>query len=76
MTERLNIAGVVKQRWENKNTAGNTTQDIKDVYFNMLSEEEIWKLHTMYQMDFEMFGYEPELKYLIRYYDKTGHSLR
>ena len=76
LTERLNIAGVVKQRWENKNTAGNTTQEIKDMYFNMLSEEEIWKLHTMYQMDFEMFGYEPELKYLIRYYDKTGHSSR
>ena len=74
LTERLNIADLVKERWENMNTAGNTTQQIKDMYFNMLSEDEIWQLYTMYQMDFEMFGYEPELKYLIRYYDKTEHE--
>ena len=51
--------------------AGNMTQEIKDMYFNMLSEEEIWQLYTMYQMDFDMFGYELELKYLIRYYNSA-----
>jgi hypothetical protein len=25
----------------------------------------------MYQMDFDMFGYELELKYLIRYYNSA-----
>ena len=43
------------------------TQEVKDKYFDMLSEEEIWQLYTMYQMDFQMFGYELEPKYLIRY---------
>ena len=70
LTERLGIATVVKQRWENKNSAGNMTQEVKDKYFNMLSEEEIWQLYTMYQMDFNMFGYELEQKYLIRYKNK------
>ena len=46
--------------------AGNMTQEIKDMYFNMLSEEEIW------QMDFDMCGYELELRYLIRYYNNTS----
>ena len=46
--------------------AGNMTQEIKDMYFNMLSEEEIW------QMDFDMFGYELELRHLIRYYNNTS----
>ena len=67
LTERLGITTLVKQRWENKNLAGNMTQEIRDMYFNMLSEEEIWQLYTMYQMDFQMFGYELEPKYLIRY---------
>ena len=71
LTERLGITTLVKQRWENKNLAGNMTQEIKDMYFNMLSEEEIWQLYTMYQMDFDMFGYELELKYLIRYYNSA-----
>ena len=49
------------------------TQEVKDKYFNMLSEEEIWQLYTMYQMDFQMFGYLLEQKYLIRY--KNNHWL-
>ena len=73
LTERLGITTLVKQRWENKNVAGNMTQEIKDMYFNMLSEEEIWQLFTMYQIDFEMFGYELDLKYLIRYYSNTNN---
>ena len=72
LTERLGITTLIKQRWENKNLAGNMTHEIKDMYFNMLSEEEIWQLYTMYQMDFDMFGYELELKYLIRYYNNTS----
>ena len=47
---------------------GNMTHD-----FNMLSEEEIWQLYTMYQMDFDMFGYELEVKYLIQYYNNTSY---
>ena len=57
----------MRERWENKNSAGNMTQDVKDKYFNMLSEQEIWQLYTMYQMDFEMFGYELDRKYLTKY---------
>ena len=44
LTERLGITPLVKQRWETKNSAGNMTQEVKDKYFNMLSEEEIWQL--------------------------------
>ena len=41
---------------------------IRDKYYNMLTENEIWQIYTFYQMDFDLFGYEVDPKYLIRYY--------
>ena len=33
----------------------------------MLNEEEIWQLYSFYQMDFKLFEYEVDPKYLIKY---------
>ena len=44
---------------------------VRDLYYNMLSENEIWQLYTFYQMDFKLFEYEVDPKYLIRYYTST-----
>ena len=46
------------------------TQEVKEMYFKMLSEEEVLQLYRLYQMDFEMFGYELDAKYLEKYYSK------
>ena len=44
---------------------------VRDLYFNMLTENEVWQLYTFYQMDFKLFEYEVDPKYLIRYYKTT-----
>ena len=59
LVERLGISSVVKERWENRNSVGNTTEQIRDKYFSLLSSEEITQLYNLYQMDFTMFGYDP-----------------
>ena len=33
---------------------------------------QVWQLYNKYRMDFTMFEYEIDPKYLIRYYDKTN----
>ena len=66
MIERLEIAKIVIERWENKNQAGNMTEEIRAKYFSMLSEDEILQLYLFYQMDFQLFGYELDMKYLIK----------
>ena len=41
--------------------------EVRDEYFKMLNEEEIWQLYSLYQMDFKLFEYEVDPKYLIKY---------
>ena len=41
--------------------ARNSTEDLSNVYFKQLDRQTVKQLFTFYQMDFEMFGYSPEL---------------
>ena len=66
--------GVLAGRWENRNMANTesnvTTSELRDRYYAMLTENEVWQLYTFYQMDFELFEYEVDPKYLIKFYSK------
>ena len=66
--------GVLAGRWENRNMANTgtnvTTSQLRDRYYAMLTENEIWQLYTFYQMDFELFECEVDPKYLIKFYSK------
>ena len=57
--------------WETKSqkSAGNmSTRGVRDLYYNMLTESEVWQLYTFYKADFDLFEYEVDPKYLIKYY--------
>ena len=66
--------GVLAGRWENRNMANTetnvTTSKLRDRYYAMLTENEVWQLYTFYQKDFELFEYEVDPKYLIKFYSK------
>merc|ERR1719322_1184677 len=57
--EKIEISKNIRPFWENKNSANNySTSEIRDQYYNMLTENEIWQLYSFYQMDFNLFEYE------------------
>ncbi len=66
--ERLELENTVLVRWENRNSGARSTGEVRDTYYNMLTENEIWQLYTFYKMDFDLFEYEVDPKYLIKYY--------
>ena len=55
-------------RWENRSAGNMTTRGVRDLYYNMLTESEVWQLYTFYKADFDLFEYEVDPKYLIKYY--------
>ena len=55
-------------RWENRSAGNMSTRGVRDLYYNMLTESEVWQLYTFYKADFDLFEYEVDPKYLIKYY--------
>ncbi|XP_023332202.1 carbohydrate sulfotransferase 14 [Eurytemora carolleeae] len=66
LLNRLNVEDLIIPQWENRYPGQPIDQHIRDAYFNLLNEEEINDLFQLYEMDFHLFGYEMDMKYLIR----------
>ena len=46
-------------------SSGGSTKELAKKYFAQLSLDTVKKLYSIYQVDFEMFGYSPQLYYDI-----------
>ena len=46
-----------------KNRSGGSTPKRAKIYFSQLSVETVRRLYNLYRVDFEMFGYSPDLYY-------------
>ena len=57
----LGAESVIFPRWENVND-NHGDENLVDKYFSMLDQEDIDKLYHIYKEDFEMLGYEEEVK--------------
>ncbi len=45
------------ERWDNRNTAGLSDEEITAIYFGQLDEQDVKDLYRMYEKDFLLFGY-------------------
>ena len=50
----------VEERWDNRNDQGRDKDEITRRYFDLLTQEEIDALYSIYKTDFQMFGYKWE----------------
>ena len=48
---------------ETHKSSGGSTKDLTKKYFSELSLDTVKKLYNVYKVDFEMFGYSPQLYY-------------
>ena len=48
---------------ETHKSSGGSTRELAMKYFSELSLETVEKLYEVYKVDFEMFGYSPQLYY-------------
>jgi len=55
------LAGVQLERVETHHSSGGSTRDLARKYFEQLDSHTVDKLYALYQVDFEMFGYSPDL---------------
>jgi len=55
------LAGVKLEQVESHHSSGGSTRDLARGYFQQLDTNTVDKLYKLYQVDFEMFGYSPEL---------------
>ena len=46
-------------------SSGGSTKELAKKYFSQLSLDTVKKLYNIYQVDFKMFGYSPQLYYDI-----------
>ena len=51
-------------------SSGGSTKELARKYFSQLSLDTVKKLYNIYKVDFEMFGYSPQLYYD---YARIGH---
>jgi len=55
------LAGVELDQVETHHSSGGSTRDLARKYFEQLDTRTVDKLYNLYQVDFEMFGYSPDL---------------
>jgi len=55
------LAGVELEQVETHHSSGGSTRDLARKYFEQLDTRTVDKLYSLYQVDFEMFGYSPDL---------------
>ena len=49
---------LLHSKWENSNKLNISDDQLLEVYFEMLSDEEIMKLYKIYEADFQQFQYK------------------
>ena len=54
------LAGVTFSQIVTHHSSGNTTSLARE-YFRQMDRHTVWKLYQLYQIDFELFGYSPDL---------------
>ena len=52
----------VEERWDNRNDQGRDKDEITRRYFDLLTQEEIDALYSIYKTDLQMFGYKWEFR--------------
>ena len=55
------VAGVELESIVTNPSSGGSTSELARKYFSQLDKEDVEKLFQLYKMDFEMFGYSPNL---------------
>jgi len=55
------LAGVQLEHVETHHSSGGSTRDLAKRYFQQLDRRTVDRLYALYQVDFEMFGYSPNL---------------
>ena len=55
------LAGVQLEHVESHHSSGGSNRDLARQYFGELDRRTVDRLYALYQMDFEMFGYSPNL---------------
>ena len=55
------LAGVQFEQLEAHHSSGGSTRDLAKMYFGQLGRRTVDRLFGLYQVDFEMFGYSPDL---------------
>ena len=54
----LNCLDLLHDKWENSNKLNISDTELLEVYFEMLSDEEVGKLYKIYEADFKQFQYK------------------
>ena len=54
----LNCLDLLYDKWENSNKLNISDTELLEVYFEMLSDEEVGKLYKIYEADFKQFQYK------------------
>jgi len=57
------LAGVQLDKVETHHSSGGSTRQLSKEYFSMLDTHTVNRLYNLYKVDFEMFGYSPDLYY-------------
>jgi len=57
------LAGVQLDKVETHHSSGGSTRQLSKEYFSMLDTHTVNRLYKLYKVDFEMFGYSPDLYY-------------
>ena len=55
------MAGVHFETLQLHKGGGGSTKNLTKIYFEQLDRQTVDELYQLYQVDFEMFGYSPEL---------------
>jgi hypothetical protein len=55
------LAGVQLEHVESHHSSGGSNRDLARQYFGELDRRTVDRLYALYQVDFEMFGYSPNL---------------
>ena len=59
------MAGVELESISTNPSSGGSTSELAREYFSQLDKDDVEKLYQLYKMDFEMFGYSPDLYFNI-----------
>ena len=55
------LAGVTFEQIVSHFSSGGSTRSLARRYFRQLDRQTVWQLYQLYQIDFELFGYSPDL---------------
>ena len=55
------LAGVTFSKIVSHHSSGGRTDRLARQYFQQMDRHTVWRLYKLYQMDFELFGYSPDM---------------